>query len=239
MKKRDSYTPIYGWVILIGLIVFGGYLLWEFGLFSKLLTQDKTYLSTVILLLFVLVCGYLGWCAWVLSRQADHAQKFATALPDIGLKQLQDKNWLDQHRAAYSWALTHYRLLTGTHIDQQRDSGHDGLQAHLIEQVHRGHSSGWFLSDVLLRLGLIGTVIGFVLMLGSVYELKQEGIHALQQLLARMGSGMQVALYTTLTGLGTAMLVGLQCHWLDRCADRLISNIIEMTALHAKGMTED
>jgi len=43
-----------------------------------------------------------------------------------------------------------------------------------------------------------------------------------------MGSGMQVALYTTLSGLGTAMLVGLQYQWLDRCADNLVSQIIEL-----------
>ena len=43
-----------------------------------------------------------------------------------------------------------------------------------------------------------------------------------------MGSGMQVALYTTLTGLGSAMLVSLQCQWLDRCADALVSKIIKL-----------
>ena len=239
MNKHDSYMPFYGWVILVGLMVFGGYLLWQYGLFNKLLTQDRTYLSTVILLLFAVVCGYLGWCAWVLSRQTYLARQFAAALPDIGLKNLQDKTWLARHQAVYGWALTHYRLLMGAQTNQEFDAGHEGLQAHLVERVHRGHSSGWFLSDVLLRLGLIGTVIGFVLMLGTVYELKQEGVQALQQLLARMGSGMQVALYTTLTGLGSAMLVGLQCHWLDRFADRLISNIIEMTALPKKTMAED
>jgi biopolymer transport protein ExbB/TolQ len=79
-----------------------------------------------------------------------------------------------------------------------------------------------------MRLGLIGTVIGFVLMLSSVYGLKQGDVNALQQLLATMGSGMQVALYTTLTGLGTALLIGIQCQWLDHCADNLISQIIKL-----------
>ena len=79
-----------------------------------------------------------------------------------------------------------------------------------------------------MRLGLIGTVIGFVLMLSTVYELKDNDIQALQNLLGTMGSGMQVALYTTLTGLGGALLVSLQCQWLDRCADGLVSRIIKL-----------
>ncbi|CAA6807448.1 MAG: Unknown protein [uncultured Thiotrichaceae bacterium] len=104
----------------------------------------------------------------------------------------------------------------------------DHLHARLVEQVHGGHQTGWFMSDLLMRLGLVGTVIGFVLMLGVVYELQEEGINALKQLLTSMGGGMQVALYTTLTGLGSATLLSVQCHWLDRCADRLVSRIIEL-----------
>ncbi len=119
-------------------------------------------------------------------------------------------------------------------VRQLQESGGDLAQepllARLVEQVHSGHGSGWFISDLLLRLGLIGTVIGFVMMLGSVYSLEGEGAYALKQLLGEMGGGMQVALYTTLTGLGSAILLSIQCHWLDRCADRLVSRIIELSA---------
>ena len=115
----------------------------------------------------------------------------------------------------------------------------ESLQARLIEQVHGGHSSGWFLSDILLRLGLMGTVIGFVLMLSSVVGLQEEGISALKQLLTSMSGGMQVALLTTLTGLCSAMLVSMQCHWLDRCADQLISRIIEISAMQMPSTDSD
>ncbi len=65
---------------------------------------------------------------------------------------------------------------------------------------------------------------------GSVVGLQEEGISALKQLLASMSGGMQVALLTTLTGLCSAMLISMQCHWLDRCADQLVSRIIEISA---------
>ena len=209
MIYRDRYTPLFGWLLLFGLMLFGAFLLWHYELLQQLRDQDQTRLSIIILVLFVLTTLYLGWCALRLSRENGLAEQ---ADSDAG-----------------GWAADHLRL-----VRQLQESGGDlsqePLLARLVEQVHSGHGSGWFISDLLLRLGLIGTVIGFVMMLGSVYSLEGEGAYALKQLLGEMGGGMQVALYTTLTGLGSAILLSIQCHWLDRCADRLVSRIIELSA---------
>ncbi len=209
MIYRDRYMPLFGWLLLFGLMLFGAYLLWHYELLQQLRDQDQTRLSIIILVLFMLTTLYLGWCALRLSRENGLAEQ--------------------ADRDAGGWASDHLRL-----VRQLQESGGDLAQepllARLVEQVHSGHGSGWFISDLLLRLGLIGTVIGFVMMLGSVYSLEGEGAYALKQLLGEMGGGMQVALYTTLTGLGSAILLSIQCHWLDRCADRLVSRIIELTA---------
>lgn len=209
MIYRDRYTPLFGWLLLFGLMLFGAFLLWHYELLQQLRDQDQTRLSIIILVLFVLTTLYLGWCALRLSRENGLAEQADSA--------------------AGGWASEHLRL-----VRQLQESGGDlsqePLLARLVEQIHSGHGSGWFISDLLLRLGLIGTVIGFVMMLGSVYSLEGEGAYALKQLLGEMGGGMQVALYTTLTGLGSAILLSIQCHWLDRCADRLVSRIIELSA---------
>ena len=206
---NDRYTPLYGWLLLFGLLLFGTFLLWHYELLQQLQEHDQTRLSIIILVLFALTTLYLGWCALRLSRENSLAEQ---AEPDTS-----------------GWAADHLRL-----VRQLQESGGDLAQepllARLVEQVHSGHGSGWFISDLLLRLGLIGTVIGFVMMLGSVYNLEGEGAYALKELLGEMGGGMQVALYTTLTGLGSAILLSIQCHWLDRCADRLVSRIIELSA---------
>jgi len=205
---RDSYFPFYGWLLITGVILFGAFLLWDFGLFHHLVERDITYLSTIILILFSAVTLYLGVAAWKLSQQYRYA------------------NNLDNETNQNSWVAEHLTLLSWQR--QQSTNESESLLARLVERIHRGHSNGWFFSDMLMRLGLIGTVIGFVLMLSTVYQLKDNDIQALQQLLGTMGSGMQVALYTTLSGLGCAMLVSVQCQWLDRCADNLVSQIIEL-----------
>ena len=215
---RDSYYPFYGWLLITGAITFGAYLAWDFGLFEKLITQDITYLSSIILILFSLVTAYLGMAAWKLSKQISYTHNYK------------------QPEQASSWAVEHLDLLQWQR--QQNTHESDSLLARLVERIHRGHSNGWFFSDILMRLGLIGTVIGFVLMLSTVYELKDNDILALQNLLGTMGTGMQVALYTTLTGLGGALLISLQCQWLDRCADGLVSDIIKL-GVKASSSPED
>ncbi len=212
---HDSNASFYGWLLIVGVITFGFFLLWDFQLLDRLFTGDITYLSSVILLIFLATSVYLGRAAWILSVQKHFA---------VVLEKSSDASLGDTHPS--SWALEHLQLQRWNN----EQSGHESelLLTRLVERVHRGHNSGWFLTDILVRLGLIGTVIGFVLMLSSVYELKQSDIQQLQHLLATMGGGMQVALYTTLSGLGTAMLVSLQCQWLDHCADRLVSQIITL-----------
>ena len=220
-SRTDSHKPFYGWLILFGLMVFGAFLLWWHDLWHLVFTQDQTYLSAIIVLLFLFTTLYLGHCAWRISQE----QRLAENL-------LGGSSPQTQTQTNTSWATDYLQLLVQS--QQQVDGGQrmaESLQARLIEQVHGGHSSGWFLSDILLRLGLMGTVIGFVLMLSSVVDLQAEGISALKQLLTSMSGGMQVALLTTLTGLCSAMLVSMQCHWLDRCADQLVSRIIEISAL--------
>ena len=222
--KADSLKPFYGWLILFGLMAFGAFLLWWHKLWAIVFTQDQTYLSGIIVVLFLLTTLYLGRCAWRIS----HEQRLAEALLDEAVSNTTNAHNSTPHN---SWAADYLHLITKSQA--QRDGGQrlaESLQARLIEQVHGGHSSGWFLSDILLRLGLMGTVIGFVLMLSSVVGLQEEGISALKQLLASMSGGMQVALLTTLTGLCSAMLISMQCHWLDRCADQLVSRIIEISA---------
>ncbi len=217
--NKDSYYPFYGWLLITGVILFGAYLAFDFGLFEKLITQDVTYLSSIILVIFSCVIAYLGFASLQLSIQISYSKNY------------------NQYKTEKSWAFEHLELLQRQRLQNSSES--ESLLARLVERIHRGHSNGWFFSDVLMRLGLIGTVIGFVLMLSTVYELKDNDIQALQNLLGTMGTGMQVALYTTLTGLGGALLVSIQCQWLDRCADGLVSTIIKLGVQETNDITDN
>lgn len=121
---RDSYLPFYGWLLITGVILFGAYLLWDFGLFHQLVERDITYLSTIILILFTVVTLYLGIAAWKLSKQFCYAKN-----PDNETK-------------PYSWSAEHLTLLRWQRLQSANES--ESLLARLVERIHRGHSNGWF-----------------------------------------------------------------------------------------------
>ena len=70
--------------------------------------------------------------------------------------------------------------------------------------------SGWFWSDNVLSLGMIGTVIGFMTMLSGFITLDITDPESVQSIIAQLGSGMATALTTTLVGLIASVLIKIQ-----------------------------
>ncbi len=95
-----------------------------------------------------------------------------------------------------------------------------------IKNVDIRHETGWFASDVLLTMGLIGTVAGFILMLaGAFHGINISDVSSVQQALANMAVGMSTALYTTLTGLITSTLLKFQYFRLQQDLERYRNEI--------------
>ena len=91
---------------------------------------------------------------------------------------------------------------------------------------------GWFVSDMMLKMGLLGTIIGFIFMLGSVSNIADFDVSSMQKILRHMSNGMGTALYTTLVGLIGSVLSAMQYHMLDRHADELIELTRHLTQVH-------
>ena len=69
----------------------------------------------------------------------------------------------------------------------------------------------WFGSEAMITLGMIGTVAGFLLMLGSAFaDLDVKDISNVQSAIADMAVGMSTALSTTLMGLICSVLTKAQ-----------------------------
>jgi hypothetical protein len=74
---------------------------------------------------------------------------------------------------------------------------------------------GWFFSDVVLSLGMLGTVIGFMIMLSGFKELDLSDIQTAQDMITQLGAGMSMALITTAVGLVASILLKLQFFMLE------------------------
>ena len=80
-------------------------------------------------------------------------------------------------------------------------------------------------ADISLKLGLLGTIIGFILMLQPIAELNDTSSDSLKLALSGMSSGMAVALYTTLTGLIVSTITRSQFHILSVRISSLINDV--------------
>ena len=70
---------------------------------------------------------------------------------------------------------------------------------------------GWFVSESCLALGMVGTVTGFLIMLGTAFEnVDVTNAATLQQALSDMATGMRTALWTTLVGLVSSLIIKVQ-----------------------------
>ena len=67
---------------------------------------------------------------------------------------------------------------------------------------------GWFISESCLALGMVGTVTGFLIMLGTAFaNVDVTNAATLQQALSDMATGMSTALWTTLVGLVSSLII--------------------------------
>ncbi len=111
----------------------------------------------------------------------------------------------------------------------------DVASALLSERTHGAHETAWWFAASAIKLGLLGTVVGFIVMAAQIGRAAGFDIEQVQTLLKTMTQGMAIALYTTLVGLIANLWLGLQLLLLDRLADRLAADILATTLPAAAG----
>ena len=71
--------------------------------------------------------------------------------------------------------------------------------------------TAWFLAESCMSLGMIGTMLGFIMMLAQgLSNIDASNVEALQAVIGSMAYGMSTALVTTLAGLVASLFIKLQ-----------------------------
>ena len=207
--------------------MFGLFLVAERGLLTLALTSDRSNISAVILILYGLLSLHWLYLALQLSSAqtaVDQAQPLFEKVRSLSISEgrvcVNDEVLPGSVFADYLKDLIQKsEKTTQTNID------HGILLEVLGERLMAKHAFGHFASDMLLKFGLLGTIIGFIMMLKPVGELTDFDPNVLQQLLGQMSGGMAVALFTTIAGLVTSTLLALQYQLLDGAAIRFIDKV--------------
>ncbi len=230
------------WLVFAGVLIFAVWLSWEYGLLVRVYANDPTRLSLLITVLFIASSGHCALRAYYLSSQLNRVSQLHVAAANAATVELAldgDSvmlNGLPLPRSLtrdYLGSVLKKRSLSGADRDGPADNTQ--LTDVLAEQAHGQHEMGWFLTGLMIKLGLLGTVIGFVLMLGSISNMESFDIADVQNVLRRMTVGMGVALNTTLVGLLGSMLLGFQYLLLDRGADKIVADTVHFTEIYLRG----
>ena len=94
-------------------------------------------------------------------------------------------------------------------------------EKYIIEKIEHLMEVGWFTSDLCLSIGMMGTVIGFIMMLSGFSNVNVEDLSIVQGMIKGLGAGMSTALYTTLTGLVCSALLKIQYFNLSQAIDKV------------------
>ncbi len=99
----------------------------------------------------------------------------------------------------------------------------------LADRLRGSNGFGSFASDTLMKLGLLGTIIGFIIMLAPIAGLDVSDKSVLKSSMGLMSEGMAVAMYTTLAGLVGSILLKVQYYMLESATAKVFSRAVTLT----------
>jgi hypothetical protein len=241
-EAARDFAPFLRWLLVNSLAVVALLGLWQFGLLQTMLATDRTRISLLILVLLVITVGHCLVQTLFVSRElvaareaeaiiADGASGFVVARGRVstGDGRVLAPSLLARHIANL---VAKSRAQKGRSVDQTL------LLRSLVDQLRAREKLGWFVAETLLRLALLGTAIGFILMLIPIAQLSSFEVETLRNALAGMTGGMAIALNVTVAGLASALLLKVEYYFLNQATAELFAKITEITEVYVVSTLE-
>ena len=191
----------YSLVNLVGLIFL--FVLTTQGYLAKAIQADITNMVIVILLLFLVGFILAAYRTFWISKEINYT--FSKNIP--------------KNSFAKSFVTNSKRLGASS-----RNNLAASLRIKLLSKINYVK----FLANTLVILGLIGTVVGFIIALSGVDGSVSSNPEEVSKMVSTLIQGMSVALYTTLVGSICSVWLNLCYQMMSTGANKLLSNIIEL-----------
>ena len=227
--SRYHQYPL-AWLLLVSAVCLALFVAVDQNYMATIFAIDRSYLCYLILVVFFAASVHVGLHTFSVARELERAQGLLEG----------DAAWAahseQRHSAGRRIGLMpepmlgeYVRELAGADDpgDNQQTFRQQVLEI-FADRLRAPVELGWYIVDILIRLGLIGTIIGFILIFASLNETPEVDGQNIQSLLLTMSGGMGTALYTTLLGLISATLLGAQYLILGRSVEELIASLIRL-----------
>ena len=225
-RSAADYAPLLRWLVFTGVTIFAAALLWRYGLIRLMIESDRTYITLAIMALYGGASLHCLWRTIVISREAEAGRRVAARIVDASAGLAGgDLDALPQ--CVVSGHIRDLALKARAQgagrIDQTL------LLRALADKLRGSNGFGAFASDTLMKLGLLGTIIGFIIMLAPIAGLDASDRTLMKSSMGLMSGGMAIAMYTTLAGLVGSILLKFQYYMLDAATAQVFSNAVALT----------
>ena len=207
------------WFLVVTVSAFLIYIAWDQRLISSVIQLDKSYMATLIGLLAMFATCHVAYHVYRRSNSIKIIHDLLEAQP------------IDADLATDPLIHSFINDLapeSATTVISTSDSSTDSIVEIHADSLRAPVELGWFLVDLAIRLGLLGTIIGFILIFTSLSNISLDGAEGLGALLVAMSGGMGTALLTTLSGLIGASFLSVQYLILGRQAEYQIGLLIRL-----------
>jgi len=233
--ENQPHLLLLAWLVFVCTVAFGLYIAHDQGLLSTLFVSDQSKLSVAVALVFGLGCVHCAARVTILSNQVDEVERALEGIAPEDVRVDTRGFSLPEGRRLPAGPVTEFLDDVVRYLKREPGSDVEGDVSDLADifadRLKRSHEYGWYAVDILVKLGLLGTIIGFILMLGSIAETTTLDVNTMQKVLTQMSRGMGTALYTTLAGLTASILLGAQYLMADKGADLLMERVVKFAHL--------
>lgn len=182
---------------------------WTQGWITQVVLADQTGLSIAILAVFIVGLALCTAKVWRISSELN-CLRDATACRG-------------------SWATSYLREIRGRSAGSRAIMA-SGLRAKVFVRIAVVRN----IANSLVLLGLIGTVLGFIIALSGVDAQSASDVTAISPMVSRLLSGMSVALYTTLVGAVLNLWLTVNYQLLTGGAVAFVTTLIALGESHAR-----
>lgn len=240
-RRRTTGDPVLSWLIFAGLNLLVFLLLWFYGLIEKALDADPTHITLFIAVLYIATSLHCLWRCMAIAREREAEARLAASITQSNppLSRVIEHDSSD-YGASGGLVGAHIRdLVTKSKLLSRNQKLDQTLMLRVLAQRLNGSTPfGAFASDLAMKLGLFGTIVGFIMMLAPIAGLNGEDQAAIKSSMALMSAGMAVAMYTTLTGLVASILIRIEYQFAESATASLFASAVALTEVYVVPVLE-
>jgi hypothetical protein len=232
VSNMADRAPLLRWMIFTGLCVLAAVLLWRYGLIHLMLASDRTYISAIIGVLYIATSLHCLWRTMAIAREGDAGRSAAQILaaPNAILPISGEASTAGRRALPPGLVADHiHDLVLKAETQGPGRIDQTLLLRSLADRLRGSNGFGAFASDTLMKLGLLGTIIGFIIMLAPIAGIDASDRMMLKSSMGLMTDGMAIAMYTTLAGLVGSILLRVQYYMLDAATAKVFSQAVSLT----------